>query len=425
MKPIDVIIVGGGLSGLSCAYYLQKQGLHIKLFEVASNIGGRTRSDEVDGFILDRGLHFYHNSTTELKKIIDTKSLNLKNSYPGYLLRYDHAFHLFTNPLYHTFDTVSTALAPNATLKDKVRLFGLYMRLRTTPYRWLVKEEETSTHEFLSANGFSKKLIDTFFRPMIASTIFDWNLQSSSRFSKIYLKSLFEDQVALPEKGIGSIAHAIAQKLEPATICLRSKIKQVTSGGVEFANGDFLPARMVVIATNAIDLDQVAPEARMEKACTHVSTIYFESDRAPISKPVVLLNGDSGGLVNHVFVPTTLQPAYAPAGKHLISVNVVKEHDLDDEELVAQCQLELSEWFGLQVNDWHHLKTYHIKYAMPFKPIVDEVRFTKRISETVYYCGDSLSVGTMESALRSGRETADAVGQVIGRIPMPAVSIAV
>jgi protoporphyrinogen oxidase len=237
---------------------------------------------------------------------------------------------------------------------------------------------------------------------------------------------LFEDHVALPKKGIGSIAHAISQKLEPATICLRSKIKQVTPGGVEFVNGDFLPAKMVVIATNAIDLDVIAPQANLDKECSHVSTIYFESDKAPINKPVVVLNGDdTGGLVNHVFVPTTLQPDYAPAGKHLISVNVVKEHDLDDEELVAKCQLELSEWFGLLVNDWRHLKTYHIKYAMPFKPIVDEVCFTKKISDTVYYCGDSLSVGTMESALRSGRETAEAVGQVIDQVAMPAVSIAV
>ncbi len=425
MRPIDVIVVGGGLSGLSCAHYLQKKGLNIKLFEVASNIGGRARSDEFNGFTLDRGLHFYHNSTTELKKIIDLNELHLKNTYPGYLLRYDHSFNLFTNPLYKTFDTVSTALAKNATFTDKVRLFGLFVKLKTTPYKWLVKEEETCSYEMLSKNGFSKKLIDTFFRPMLASNIFDWNLQSSSRFSKIYLKSLFEDHVALPQRGIGSIAEAISKKLEPATICLRSKIKQVTNEGVEFVNGDFLPSKMVVIATNAIDLGIISPQTNMNKECSHVSTIYFEAEKAPVSKPVVILNGDTGGLVNHVFVPTTLQPDYAPKGKHLISVNVVKEHDLDDEELVAKCQLELSEWFGLQVNDWRHLKTYHIKYAMPFKPILDEVSFTKKVSDSVYYCGDSLSVGTMESALRSGRETADVVASVIDHIPMPLEKIAV
>lgn len=39
-------------------------------------------------------------------------------------------------------------------------------------------------------------------------------------------------------------------------------------------------------------------------------------------------------------------------------------------------------------------KTYRIKYAMPFKPILDEVKFSKKISNTVYACGNSLSVGS-------------------------------
>jgi hypothetical protein len=150
----------------------------------------------------------------------------------------------------------------------------------------------------------------------------------------------------------------------------------------------------------------------MPTECSHVSTLYFTTEQAPVSKPVVMLNGDNGTtLVNHVFVPTLLHPEYAPSGKHLVAVSVVKEHDLDDEELEAKCLTELSEWFGLKVMDWQLLKTYHIKYAMPFKPIVDEIEFTKKISQHIYACGDSLSVGSMESALRSGRESADIIAR--------------
>ncbi|HMY23400.1 MAG TPA: FAD-dependent oxidoreductase, partial [Chitinophagales bacterium] len=147
---------------------------------------------------------------------------------------------------------------------------------------------------------------------------------------------------------------------------------------------------------------------------SHVSTLYFSTEHAPISKPVVILNGNNGTtLVNHVFVPTLLHSNYAPEGKHLVAVNVVKDHDLDDEELVAKCLTELSEWFGLKVMDWQYLKTYHIKYAMPFKPILDEIKFVQAISDNVYACGDCFSVGSMESALRSGRETANVIAQEI------------
>lgn len=409
MKPIDVIVIGGGFSGLSAAYYLQRKGLSVKVLEVSSQVGGRARSDQFNGFTLDRGVHFYHHSTTELAKIINLNELFLKNTYPGYLLRYQGTFNLFTNPIYQTIDTVSTALAKNATFTDKFRLFGLYVKLKTLSYSKLVKETESSTFEYLSKNGFSKKLIDSFFRPLIAANIFDYNLQSSSRFSKIYLKSLFQDHVALPKEGIGKIGANIADKLLSGTICFKTKVKKISENVVELVNGEFMEAKFIVVATNAIDTNCIIGEKVVPAECTHVSTLYFSTDKAPLSKPVVILNGDEDNLVNHVFVPSLLHPEYAPAGKHLIAVNVVKQHDLDDEELVVKCLTELSEWFGLKVMDWEHLKTYHIKYAMPFKPILDEVNFYKKVSDAVYVCGDSLSVGTMESALRSGRETADII----------------
>jgi phytoene dehydrogenase-like protein len=412
MKPVDVIIIGAGFSGLSAAYYLQRKGLTVKVLEVSSQAGGRARSDKMDGFTLDRGVHFYHHSTTELSKIININDLALKNCYPGYLLRYQGTFNLFTNPVYQTLDTVSTAMAKNASFSDKIRLFGLYAKLKTTAYGKLVKEQDSSTFEYLSKSGFSKRLIDSFFRPMLAANIFDYNLQSSSRFSKVYLKSLFQDHVALPKDGIGKIAASIAEKLDKNTISFKTKVRRVTENGVELINGDFLESKFVLIATNAIDANSIIGEKAMPAECSHVSTLYFSTDKAPLSKPVVILNGDNGTtLVNHVFVPSLLHPEYAPTGKHLVAVNFVKEHDLDDEELEVKCLTELSEWFGLKVMDWQHLKTYHIKYAMPFKPILDEVTFTKKISQSVYACGDSLSVGSMESALRSGRETAEVIAK--------------
>ena len=94
-----------------------------------------------------------------------------------------------------------------------------------------------------------------------------------------------------------------------------------------------------------------------------------------------------------------------------------RSNDLDDEELPEAVMKELTEWFGLKVMDWTHLKTYHIKYAMPFKPILDEVTYYKKINDTVYACGDSLSVGSMEAALRSGRETAQALIKELKSIP--------
>src|SRR5882672_942980 len=51
----DVVIVGAGLAGLGCACELNSRGLSCLLVEASDGVGGRARTDAVDGFLLDRG----------------------------------------------------------------------------------------------------------------------------------------------------------------------------------------------------------------------------------------------------------------------------------------------------------------------------------------------------------------------------------
>jgi len=49
------VIIGAGIAGLTAAYYLEKDGYTIDILEKSNRIGGRIKTDEVDGFILDHG----------------------------------------------------------------------------------------------------------------------------------------------------------------------------------------------------------------------------------------------------------------------------------------------------------------------------------------------------------------------------------
>lgn len=51
----DVVVVGGGLSGLVAAHELEKAGLRYTLIEVKKRLGGSIRTTAQDGFLMDGG----------------------------------------------------------------------------------------------------------------------------------------------------------------------------------------------------------------------------------------------------------------------------------------------------------------------------------------------------------------------------------
>jgi phytoene dehydrogenase-like protein len=53
----DVVVVGGGMAGLSSACYLARAGLSVTLFEKSANLGGRAASQNHDGYLFNRSIH--------------------------------------------------------------------------------------------------------------------------------------------------------------------------------------------------------------------------------------------------------------------------------------------------------------------------------------------------------------------------------
>lgn len=55
MSQVDVVVVGAGITGLTCAYRLQKLGLETLVLESSDRIGGVIRTEKIDGHLVEWG----------------------------------------------------------------------------------------------------------------------------------------------------------------------------------------------------------------------------------------------------------------------------------------------------------------------------------------------------------------------------------
>jgi hypothetical protein len=93
--------------------------------------------------------------------------------------------------------------------------------------------------------------------------------------------------------------------------------------------------------------------------------IYAHTKEAPLNDPYLILNGEGKGLVNSMTVPSIVAPSYAPAGEKLIPVVILGHLTLDNRTVESVVRKELTDWFGLVIEKWRHLKTYRIEHALP------------------------------------------------------------
>lgn len=413
-SSLDVLIIGAGMSGLTAAYEVSKKDLSFKVIEASSSVGGRMKTERIQGFQLDRGLHFFQTAYPEAQKVLDYKDLELKEVYQGTLIYHNHDFSLLSNPFKKPSDVLSSMIADIATWKDKLKIMSLIFALRNTDIHHIVKECKQSAEEFFRSYGFSDLFINSFLRPFVGSILHDPKMDSSAEYVLYGLKMIIQGDVTLPKNGIAALPEQIEKKLPEGSIIFNNKVKMIEDNRVTLMDGTTLSAKKIIISINPLDLKNIFPDMEVNPESNHVSCLYFAtSEKPPVSKPVVILNGENKGLVNSLFVPSLVVENYAPPGQHLISVSVLKENDLDDEELTDKVLTEMSEWFGLNVNYWQHIKTYHIKYALPkHGKLCDKLVFSKH-SENVYLCGDYFNYGSINSAILSGRKAAEEVISVL------------
>ena len=117
-----VVVVGAGLSGLACAWGLRQSGVEVRVLEATDGVGGRARTDFVDGFTLDRGFQILLTAYPAVQRLLDLDALDLGLFAPGSLVRYAGTFHRLADPWRDPMKALPAVASPIGGLLDKIRV---------------------------------------------------------------------------------------------------------------------------------------------------------------------------------------------------------------------------------------------------------------------------------------------------------------
>lgn len=72
----SVIVVGGGIAGLTAAHVLKQRGIPTRVIEASGRVGGRMTSDMVGGHVVDRGAQFLSTDYSVIPKLLEDMGLS-------------------------------------------------------------------------------------------------------------------------------------------------------------------------------------------------------------------------------------------------------------------------------------------------------------------------------------------------------------
>lgn len=413
MKKEDykIHIIGAGVSGLVAAKVLEDEGFHPVIIEATDRVGGRVKTDLVEGYQLDHGFQVLLTSYPAAQKYLNFEQLELQKFLPGAAIFIDGNQKVIGDPLRNFSLLFPTLFSGIGSFSDKWKILKLNLLLKKTTLTEIFAKPEVSTLQYLTEFGFSLAMINQFFKPFFSGIFLEDKLETSSRMFEFVYKMFGEGAAALPKSGMEAIPKALKNSLKQTKYLFDTKVKSVTDNKISLLDGRELQSDFTIIATEAGGLltENELPETNW-KSC---DTLYFETEARVIEKPLIGLITDAAALINNIFYHTSLHSTSAGA-KELLSVTVVKDHNLTITDLLQQVEKELKEYCG--ITTLRFLKHYSIPKALPqlqnlkYKMDSAETKF----SDGIFLAGDVLLNGSLNAAMIAGACAALGVVASIG-----------
>ena len=428
-ERVQTLIVGAGLSGLGCARALQREGIEAHIYEASDDIGGRVRTDVVDGFVLDRGFQVLFTAYPILQSELNIKELDLQPFDPGALVLWRGASYPIVDPFREPKKLLSAATTGVFSVQDKLALLRLRRLIKGMDLTDIFLIPDQNIHDFLVDNGFTGKFINNFAQPFYGGIFLSRHLDTSARMFAFTFKMLLEGQAAVPARGMMEIPRQIARDIQPGTIHLRSEVESLIKQGgavkgVRFTDGKEVYADQVVLT---VPSGLAAKLTGMQLPLDRRSTItaYFEVPVDFNYERSIMLFAEpnkyagANSLVNSAVMMSRISQDYAPQGKHLLSVSIIGEPKISDSQILEVCGREIGNHFpGSKPGEWKILQIYRIPWAQFTQPAGIFGRLPRADSGIpgLVMGGEILCHSSIQGALEAGQLSAHEVLIRAGKI---------
>ncbi len=367
---MSYVVIGGGLAGISAALTLQDAGESVELFEASDDLGGRVRSDYIDGYILDRGFQLINSGYSELKRLKVIPEIDFCKADRTVDVVTPFGISSIGDPRLHPLQAMRS---PLGSLAEKIAVLKF---VGDKP------NGEVSLRDALLASG-TGDLYENVLKPFLRGVFLTELENIDSSYGREIIKSFVLGDSGLPRAGAGALSEALGARVENVHL------------GTPVDSLDQFADKRVILATGASTAAKLL--GRSDSAEHSSSFTWYHSIPAGLIKSKRLrVTSTANPIVNSIALSNVVSQ-YAPEDKTLISSTSLVS--LSDEEALN----EIAKFWSLAPSDFTFVKRYEIKESLPvFRPGSRGIS-TTRVSENVFLAGDYLTAGSQNGALLSGR----------------------
>lgn len=413
MDSRPIVVIGAGLAGLSCATRLIREGFDVVVVEASDAVGGRMRTDRVDGFVIDRGFQVLNTAYPALRRVLDSENLELRPLPRGVRLRRGGTIEELPHPMSSPTAPLRAAMSGITNMRGKVALSRYVGRLLLSSPAALRRRPDVAADQAWRGS-LPDQVVDDVLVPFMSGVVLEPTIWTSRVFTDLMMRAFALGTSAIPAAGMQSLPDAMAARLPVSTVRFDSPVATVSRNSVGLADGAAIDASAVVVATDPWTAYRLVPALGDPPEARAVTTYYHAAAPWPGLQGALVLDGDVTGVLNSV-VLTASAPEYSTDGRALIATSVLHADGapggpggprLD----AAQAQQVASELHGCSGEKWELIATRSIPQALPAMPAPLEMRKPAYVPDPgVWVAGDHRDTSSIQGALVSGARIAAAV----------------